>query len=309
MKKIVRIVLFALAFIVWAASASAEEFKFAAGSSVNVRAKKQIEKNISALLTELKDAHAEDREPDTEKINIYKDAAEQLANLWRRLEFLPIKATTISRGREGVEEVHVMIPVLIKKNVSGFELPGEARLSLSVENDGTISGLRMGMLERDDVAALFYGADTDHAKRLEVATWLDDYYSWFLENDISSLAEFLCGPDGMKFTLGKDDGKRLEGPLTGQFNKIVAALHDPEKYILKIDGVSLDRHPSRPDIYGLTFRQTLTESSSGKSSSDWMFLLWDFDPRKDETMIPVRIVQPDAAGEECGVSLDDFTFE
>lgn len=283
---------------------------------MNAKTKKTIEKNISALLTELSDASAAGRKPDVKNIDMYQDVAETLGNLWNRLQFAPIKPTTISRGREGLEEMHVMIPVLITKNTTGFELPQEGHLSISLEENGTISGLRMGMLERNDIVSVFDGADNDLAKRIEIVTWLDDYYTWFLRKDISELADFLCGTDGLKFTLNKTAGtagvnrKREQGPMNEQLNKIISILHGSEKHAMKIDAVSLHRSAAKPDIYGLTFRQTVTELSTGKSSSDWMFLLWDFDHKEGESMFPVRIVQPGAApGEACEVSLDDFDFE
>ena len=73
---------------------------------------------------------------------------------------------------------------------------------------------------------------------------------------------------------------------------------------MKFDHISLMRHSSKENIYGVTLHQTW--QTSGYSDEGWLFLLWDFsDP--EHPQIHVRTWQPDQLAAKDGVfALDDF---
>ncbi len=291
---------------------NAEEFKFAAGAPVDSKDKKLIEKNISLLLTEMGKAADANRPLNLSEIDMTNDAEERLVKLWNNVKFRPSQSAIVSKGVKGLNDVQARaIPVKITKNVSVVSMPTVNKINVSVDNEGYITGVTFGVLDRENIMNILTGTVPDIQQRSDMVRWLENYHSYFLERNVGKLADFFCGVDGVEYSLVKKPGgsseyRQVAGPLKDELNRAVDICHGKDKYSVTLDSASAVMHGAKPGIYGLKFRQKIKNLTTKTTRIDWVFLIWDFS-KKGNPVIQYRVWQPDVDEEdECAVNLGDF---
>lgn len=296
-------------------------FEFSAGTIDAGTLKSKMERNISALLTEINRACTSRTNLNLSQINMEPAAKTRLIALWKDARFVCDKPTNFSKCLNDFQGYQVRaIPITMKPIDSSYNGSIDRELTISLNKIGVITGVRPAWEFQEDVSKIMRspGGVTDTRQRREILKWIEDFRCYYNEKNITALnqiysddALIITGSVVTQRTNHGDMGMRLD-------QKVNYTVQSKERYIKKLsrifntnrrvnvefDHISVVMHGVKPNIYGVTLHQRWQTSSY--SDEGWLFLLWDFnDPEKPQ--IHVRTWQPDQVVAKDGVfSLDDF---
>lgn len=305
-------------------SASADViFRFDANSIEDGYKKTRMEKTISALLTEINRAGTTGSDLNLTGISMETEAMNRLKDFWTEAaHFVCDKSTNISKCLNDVQGYQVRaIPITMKPSDS-YDGSINRELTISLNRNGVITGVRPAWELQEDVnmimAANGTAGVTDRAMRYELLKWIEDFRCYYNERNIKAL-EKIYSDDALIITGSVVNTRRMEGDGGVRFEqKVHYKSQDKRTYLTNLkrqfdnkkvlnvdfDHISVMKHGAKPNIYGVTLRQTW--QADGYKDDGWLFLLWDF-TNPDEPQIHVRTWQPDQAVAKDGVfTLDDF---
>ena len=252
--------------------------------------RQRMEHNVTALMNEIDAAGRLSRQLNISSLDMESGARSRLTALWGNIHFICEKPTILSPCLKDVNGYQLrVIPITVKPIHDSFKQSLNRELTISFSKTGTITGVRPAMESHENVRSVLGngGAVTDLAQRREILKFIEDYLSFYIEKDLRSL--------DMIFSEGSlilaDSGLNVLENDYSEYrhtDKIVYKKHDNRQYIsnlnkifqrsknlnVELDTIIVERHTSRPNIYGLTMHQKL--SASTYSDSGWMFMLWDF---------------------------------
>lgn len=296
-------------------------FKFSAGTIENSALKSKMEDNISALLSEINRAANENTPLNLSNKYMEDEAMNRLNALWNNTaHFVCDKKTNVSKCLNDFQGYQIRsIPITIIPVDSSYTQSLNRELTISLNKNGVITGVRFAWNKEEDINSMLnfsgYGYGAEMRNRREMLKWMEDLVSYFFEKNIGEISKVFS--DG---SLLLKDNKVIPcevffDSLDNQYSnssknkklflsnlQTIFSREDP--FDIDIDFISLLKHGTKKNIYGLTFH--LITKSDIFSEKGWMFMLWDFnDP--ENIIIHVHTWQPDQVVAKDGVfTLDDF---
>ena len=303
-------------------SAASVTFQFSAGSIDSGGLKSKMENSISELLTEINRAGSKGTTLNLSSINMEQEAKVRLSALWdEAAHFVCDRETNISRCLNDYQGYQVRaIPITMKPIDSSYNQSINRELTISLNKNGVITGVRPAWELQEDVSKIMQDANgvADTRKRREILKWVEDFRCYYNERNLKALNQ-IYSDDALIITGSVVMQRKMHGDIGLRFEqKVNYTVQSKEQYITKLsrifknnsrinvefDHISVVMHPAKPNIYGVTLHQKWQTSSY--SDEGWLFLLWDFnDPERPQ--IHIRTWQPDQVVAKDGVfTLDDF---
>lgn len=285
-------------------------FKFSDGITESAF-KTQMEKNISALLTEFNTAYSQDRCLLFDQINILDKTKKRLEVLWDSIASFTcdfdenvtscLNCVTGFEVREIYVTLHPRKPAEYSGNVN-------RELCVGFNKDGIITSAHMALEDNASGKAIMSkGFEVeDLAKRLEILKFVEDFRSYYDEKDTVAL-EQIFSDDALIITgtvVKRGDtksGLRPEIKYNKQDKRSYLAnlrkIFARNRYIrVKFDDIEIKRHPGRDDFYGVSLKQNWKAMNANQGiryeDDGYVFLLWEF-PKGKNPLIHVRTWQPE----------------
>lgn len=300
--------------------AHAVTFQFTPRSISNAQLKTKMERNISALLTEINRAGTAGSALNLTNISMEAGARARLEALWSDARFVCDKSSNVSNCLQDMQGYQVrQIPITMKPVDNSYQDRLNRELTLSLNRNGVITGVRLAMEKHEDVEQILQsqGGVTDLAQRREILKWVEDFRCYYNERNINALNE-IFSDDALIITgsvvrrqTGLSDNAHVR-------EDVVYNVQNKKQYIDKLrnifrtnarvhvdfEHINLAVHGSKNNIYGVKLHQKWR--TSRYSDDGWLFLLWDFqDP--DHPKIHVRTWQPQEVVDRDGaLGLSDF---
>lgn len=253
--------------------------------------KKQVENNVSALLTEINRADSGNRTLNLAKIKISKEASERLSMLW---QYMPFRCEWENNVQSCVQDFTGyeirQIPVVLKPLDDKYKGELHKELTVSFNKQGIITGVRTSIDNNSYLALLSGGkANLDMRMRREILKYLEDCRSYYTEKNMNAIAKML----GFRsFDVKKSFTENSETPVMVSLKKNECSVKDKQEYlsnlnkhfqqngciVAKISDIELMRHAWNPYFYGVNFRLQLSRGDGELQSATggYYFLLWDF---------------------------------
>ena len=303
-------------------------FRFSGGIS-NEQLKQNMERNVSALLSEINNAESAGRSLDFSGIRITETARGGLNSLWANLRFRCEWKTNVQNCLRDVQEFEIrQIPVEMKPLDNTYKGEIHKELTVSFNRNGMITGVRTAMDNNSYMSLMAGGMSVkDVRMRREILKFVEDFRSYYDEKNLNAIDE-IFSDNALIIT-----GRVLRKDLTSQSNadiripgkNIIFNKQTKTQYInnlrnvfrvnryIKVDfsDIELIRHSSRENIYGVRLRQRWnSQRYNGSTYMDdgYVFLLWDFND-EEHPKIHVRSWSP-VSGEVSSDNLlapDDFS--
>lgn len=291
------------------ATATEISFKFAPGSTAGLSPalKGKMERNISALLTEIQNAGQAGRPLQLAAVNMESGAKRNLEALWRMLPFVCEQTVNVAKclhDFQGFQAREILITMQPKNN--SYKQSKERELTISLNKQGIITGVRPAAENNEDYRKVMgQGQDvTDMSKRLEILKFVEDFRNYYNQKNIESLRQIFSN-DALIITGSVVSTRQSNVDFKEEMTQKVKYVRQNKKQYLAnlervfkrtsfinvtFDRISVKRHAAKPNIYAVTLHQKW--ESSSYSDDGWLFLLWDFnDPEKPQ--IHVRTWQTD----------------
>lgn len=316
-----RLIVF-LAVIICTLSCCADvTFRFAGGTIDAGVLKTRMENNISELLTEINRAGAQGTALDLSSINMEPAAKERLDGLWNNVHFVCDRQTNIYRCLNDYQGYQVReIPITMKPMDSTYTQSINRQLTISLNKNGVITGVRPAIELKEDVNKFFEDATgvEDVIMRNEILKWVEDFRCYYNEKNLKSLNQ-IYSDDALIITGSVVTQRKKQGDMGVRTEqKVKYKVQSKKEYLtnlsnvfknnsridVKFENISVVAHGAKSKIYGVTLHQDW--KTNNYMDSGWVFLVWDFnDPERPQ--IHVRTWQEDQVVSKDGkFTLDDF---
>jgi hypothetical protein len=325
MRKMLLLTAIALATCLQTKAADIVKFYINDGIS-NSTVKKQIETNVSALLTELNEAQRIGRVLNYSKVGITKEAQQQVDMLWMNVHFIceepeVVERCLVTSNGYQVRNIPLSLKALAGETVQddyqeaviNFDKTGRIvsffftismnMYSKVMQNSNEISDVRRRM------AILDYVEHFRTAYNMKDMPFLQQVFSddaLIITGQVIKVQKSEVFPSGNKVVYKKQNKTQY---LTNLGNAFKVA-----KYIkVNFDDIKVVAHPTKRDVYGVTLHQEW--NTNRYSDEGYVFMIWDF-TNEDEPKIHVRTWQPDYVDKSKGLrinpnevfSLSDFVL-
>lgn len=283
--------------------------------------KNKMETKMSALLTEINAAQANNRALNFSKLNLEPSVQTSLSMLWENSPFMCTDDEIVERCLTTGSGYQVRnIPLMMKpRSDRNFGESEYQEAVISFNKQGDIESFYLSISLNLYMNVIKNNKEiTDLRRRQLILDYVEQFRTSYNTKDIKFLEQVFC-----------DDALIITGKVISQKkdnlklpDKIVYKKQCKQEYISNLksvfaknnyikvtfDDIKVMRHPVNPNFYGVTLHQGYT--SSTYSDDGYLFLLWDF---TDECMpqIHVRTWQPDKLNgeklpEDEVFSLNDF---
>lgn len=314
------IILLILLFTVLSSRAGVT-FRFAARSVEDGVDKEAVERNISALLTEIQSAGEEGRALDLTGVEIEEGARDRLAALWSNVRFTCDKQLYISKCLYDCQGMQVRGLFITMHPVDDTYTQSLNReLTVSLNNAGVITGVRPAMEIQEDVMKIMSegSAVTDLRQRRELLKFVEDFRCYYNERNLDALEKIFSdnaliitgsvirkGRQGTEATIREEARVKYKVLSKKEYiENLAKVFHNNSRLEVKFDRIQVAMNGAKKDLYGVTLHQSW--SSSSYSDEGWLFLYWDLSV-PDEPKILIRTWQEDEIAQEQGVfNLNDF---
>lgn len=299
-------------------------FQFSAGTINAGTLKTTMEKNITALLTEINRAGKNGTPLNYTGIQIEEGAKTRLNALWNEAaHFVCDKQTNISKCLNDFQGYQVRsIPITMKPVDSSYDQSLNRELTISLNKKGIITGVRPAWEMQEDIAQILHttgmGGVEETRMRRELLKWVEDFRCYYNERNLKALDQ-VFSEDALIITGSVINQRANRGDRAVTYEqKVNYRVQDKTEYLNKLKGmfaskkrinvqfdhISVMKHSAKKNIYGVTLHQKWKYGTY--EDEGWLFLLWDFnDP--EHPQIHVRTWQPEQAVAQDGVfNLDDF---
>ena len=269
----------------------------------NGNTKNQMERNVSALLSEMGSAQQDGRSLNYAKIGISEEAKQQIDMLWMNVRFMCDEPEIVERCLTTTNGFQVRnIPLVLKPMpgesvkedyqeavinfdkggmiVSFFFTIGMNMYSKIMQNSNEVTDLRRRM------AILDYVEHFRTAYNMKDMPFLQQIFSedaLIITGRVIKVQKSEVFPSGDRIVYKKQNKKQYLTNLGKAFAS--------SKYIkVNFDDIKVVAHPTKDNIYGVTVHQEW--NSNRYSDEGYVFMIWDF-TNEDEPKIHVRTWQPD----------------
>lgn len=302
-------------------SAYAQESTFHFTDGIyNAGLKSKMERNVSALLTEINAAAGEGRSLNLEGITT-PEAATHLGKIWKNFGFVcQGNAKSICYGLTSGYQAR-KIQITITRQPDDCENSRERELVISFDKAGNITRVILASPNRSLYTAN-NGADVSDVKRRnEILKFVEDFRNYYIEHDIASLRK-IYSDDALIIT-GKTIMTRTDGDYAARYrSKTTYTVQDKEEYLgnlerlfksskhtdVQFDDIVISSANSKAmeGYYGVNLVQHFTNfRKDGSTYKDvgYLFLLWDF--REEPPVIHIRAWQDAKTRDEDIYTIDD----
>lgn len=292
----------------------------------NESLKQKVERNVSALLSEINRAEQNHSETlDLSNVSINNFAASGLRNLWKNIRFRCVYSNNVKSCVEASTSYEIReLPVEIKPLDNTYRGELQKELSISFDKNGIITGVRHDAIDHVSYNALVNSGTTnvDQRMRREILKFVEDFRSYYVEKNATALEQIFSDdaliitgrvikPTGYKQTDGVTMQVREQVKYSkqskAQYISNLRALFKSTEYInVDFSDIEIIRHGANPNYYGVRLRQKWASqrynSRNTYSDDGYVFLLWDFS-NEEKPQIYVRTWTPKQA------SQNGFQFE
>lgn len=266
----------------------------------NEALKKKMEHSLSLLLTEINEAHEQNRNPNYGMLKLPVDVETTISALWDNSPFFCIDDQVIEKClKKGNGDYQIRnIPLLLTSGAEGEDYQ-EAVVTFDSKGNMKTFNLTIGRQLYMDV--LKQGLDiTDRAYRELILDWTEQFRTAYNEKNINFL-DAVFSEDALIITGKTMERKTVEGiryteteygtKTKAEYLSALKKVFEKNKFIkVQFDDIKILRHPN-PDynkMYGVTLHQKYT--STTYSDDGHLFLLWDFTD-ENRPKIHVRVWQ------------------
>lgn len=267
--------------------------------------KNEVEKNSTALLTEINRAFKENRSLNTVNLSMTENARAGLASLWENVHFYCDDSEVVQSCLHAGSGLQIrQIPLMLhpdenvntaddkyQEGVINFDASGKiTRFNFTIS-----TSIYQNVMKRGKTVE-------EIGRRQQILSYVEHFRTAYNEKDLQFLDQ-VFSDDALIITGTVVKVRKTDG--TGvTFNKVNYRKQSKQEYLVRLkrsfavnkyinvrfDDVKVVKHPTKEGFYGVTVHQ-LYSNSSGYSDDGYLFLLWDFrDP--DSVQIHVRTWQP-----------------
>ena len=317
------ILLMAIAMTTALHASAADEVKFYINDGIdNGTAKTQMERNVSALLSEMGAAQEMGRDLNYAGVGITEEAKQQIDMLWMNVHFYCDEAEIVERcltTNHGYQVRCLPIMMWPADNIDDRD-PEYQEAVINFNKQGQMESfyLTVSMKMYSNVLT-GQNEITDERRRMEIRDYVEQFRTAYEKKDLKFMQQVFSDdaliitgrvikskpseviPTGPKVLYKKQTKKEYLQNLSNAFRS--------NRYIrVKFDNVSIEAHPTDKNIYAVTLRQEW--NAQRYSDEGYVFMIWDFsDP--DAPQIHVRTWQPEWLDKSKGQKLnpnDVFTL-
>lgn len=288
----------------------------------NENLKARVERNVSALLTEINKAEKAGRMINLSAINMDANARNGLTSLWSNIRFRCEWKNNVQSCIQDFTGYEIrQIPVEMKPFDNTYKGEIHKELTISFDKQGVITGVRTAM-DRNSYMAILNGgtSNLDLRMRKEILKFVEDFRSYYVEKNINAL-DNIFSDDALIITgrVIKSIGRnQVDGTSQKVREKVVYSKQNKSQYInnlrtlfknnryvnVDFSDIEVLRHGANPNVYGVRLRQKWqSQRYNGNQYADDgnVFLLWDFTD-EGNPKIYVRTWTPKRVGQDN----DDF---
>lgn len=279
-------------------------FRFQDGLS-NGTLKNTMERQISALLTEISRAGRANRSLSLSTLNLSERSRKSLKGQWENFHFICEDADNVASCLQDVNGYEVRgIPVTIKPLDNDYNGSLYKELVIRFEKSGIITSVHMA-LDNNVISSQNSTEVTDLKRRREILNFVEEYRSYYDEKDTAALRDvfsddalIITGTVVARKSMGSDQASvrpeiRYKKQNKEQYLNGLKKVFARNRHIkVKFDSIKLTKHPAKANFYGVTLRQEWKSDNYGDEG--YVFLLWEFPEDGDErARIHVRTWQPE----------------
>ncbi len=277
-------------------------FKFSDGI-YNESLKNTVERNISALLTNINSAsRRKANKISMSGVRIMPQALEALNELWEFMPFNCEDRENVERCIQTVTGYQVRgIPVTVTDK-SGIDGDPEREITVAFNSSGEITGVYFALEQHNITNIMKNGVEVkDTRQREEILNFVERYRSYYDQKDLKSIEDIFSddaiiitgkevkrkSPEGFMVTVAeyKEQNKQ-------QYIEHLRAIFKRKSFIKVVfKGIEVVRHPLRDDIYMVTLHQNWR--TPGYEDNGYVVLLWQFPENGGDPRIMVRTWQSD----------------
>lgn len=318
MKKIFAIVLFCTACVMLHAQ-DAVHFEFSDGIE-DYALKRKMEQQISALLTAINRAESNSSNINYLGIDIDDLASQSIGMMWNNVHFRIVdddivehclRMKTSSGKILGYQVRNIAIEMKPLDDSYTGDLYQEVCINLDPK--GTITDFNITLALNQYMRIVKEGDSLhDLDKRMQILYWVEEFRNAYDKKDIDFM-EKVFSEDALIVTgkvMKRVDCEipkpKVEYTTMGkqQYLANLRRVFARNSYInVHFDGISLRRHASKPNFYGVTLVQRW--SSTTYSDEGIVFIIWDFSD-EERPKILVRTWQPMEVDDNEVFKLKDF---
>lgn len=316
MKKILS--LLCCLFALLAVHAETASFRFSNQSSVQASLKTVMERNATALLSEIHAACKAKRSLNLKGISMEETAKSHLNGLWAVTLFQLDEVDVVVDCVRDVQGYQARdIPVnLFPVDKSTFRGELSRSLTLSFDKKGVITGARFALPIHNFQQA--EGKTVENLAELNMLLkFLEDFMGYYNERNIEALKK-VYSDDALIITGSVVQKRVRNGDVTSMKSEIRYNQQRMDEYLrslagifnrkneafhVEFDKIEVAAHATEKGYYGVKVHQKW--DARNWRNDGWLFLLWDFN-NPDELMVHVRTWQPYTVPEQEVFSPGDF---
>ena len=269
------------------------DFKIVDGIQ-NQTIKSRMERGISALLSEINRACAQERPLQLEKVDMALSGKRSLEALWRNLHFLCEDNQIVERCLTSAEGYVIRnIYTQVNPMIEDYSDEPERALTIRLTRDGQIASVAMAASDAVYGRIMEQGLSvTDMERRTTILSFVENYRSFYDEKDLNAIdrifsddAIIITGTVPMKKNFANDTQSWREQitykvQSKPQYLTSLASNFKRNKYIkVTFSDVEVVRHPANPNYYGVTLHQHW--KSSTYEDDGYLLLIWEFHDGQD----------------------------
>lgn len=290
-------------------------FQFQPGSIGEGNLKTLMEQSVSRLLSAINGSCLAGSSLNLSSVAIEPGALSNIESLWSNIHFYCEDAFCVEPCLTDAQGYQVRsLPITLVPLSDDFEGSTNRELTVSFNQSGRITGVRMALEDNQFRNVMQQGsAVSDTRRRLEILKFVEDFRCYYNEKNLAAL-EKIYSDDALIITgsviknreMGLMPTVKYRKQDKAQYMQSLKGIFARNKYIdIKFDKISVVRHGTKPDFYGVTLHQDWNTSTY--SDEGWLFLLWDFRDEQNP-VIHVRTWQPNqiVKTDTDVFSLDDF---
>lgn len=278
----------------------------------------KMSQNLSKVLTEINDAHKENRPLKIVNLPMTKDAQDALLMLWANIHFYCDDEEVVERCWvfDGGKEFMVShIPLIITVDGESFGNGTYQEAVVDFDRQGVIKDFRFSLDAQLSESMENCGGVVDQEHKMKILSYCERFRTAYNKKDIEFLRR-IFSDDALIITGNVTMVSNAESPYSKM--KVNYKKQNKQQYLSNLERAfkrnkwidvkfseigdngeeggcpGITRSKVNSNMYGVRLRQEWR--SSNYSDTGYLFLLWDF-TEEDKPVIHVRTWQPEWAGD------------
>lgn len=303
-----------LLFVVFISLAASAQKQYVTSFTItdlnNSRLESSIEATMTALVSELNQAHAEKRTPKLQSINATEQTKESISMMWENSPFRCLEPEIVESASKMYSSNEYEIRN-IPFTFTDFEDDDQYHeAAVTFNSSGVITSFHM-VISQNLYSKVMKSNNTvkDLRRRQMILDYVEQFRTAYNTKDLNFLNQIFS--DDALIITGRVITPRkrsLEAGSMIQNPRIEYTRQSKQEYLTKLKGIfarnkrirvmfddiKVVMHPTDADWYGVTLRQGY--STDNYHDDGYLFLLWDFSD-ENAPVIHVRTWQPEKIGD------------